>query len=158
MSFPDSGSYMSVLAAVVSPTSRRYLFSCTSDDIYLFPGGTVVINSTDPFAAPVIDLGILSTEFDVVAMIQVIKDVQTILATSPWEGYVTGIYGDLANATTDDELTEFIRNNAVTVNHAVGTAKIAEVVDSHLNVIGVSGLRVIDASILVRSFVHSLIF
>ncbi|PBK98776.1 alcohol oxidase [Armillaria gallica] len=132
MSFPDSGSYMSVLAAVVSPTSR----------------GTVVINSTDPFAAPVIDLGILSTEFDVVAMIQVIKDVQTILATSPWEGYVTGIYGDLANATTDDELTEFIRNNAVTVNHAVGTAKIGEVVDSHLNVIGVSGLRVIDASIL----------
>ncbi|KAK0482237.1 aryl-alcohol-oxidase from pleurotus Eryingii [Armillaria novae-zelandiae] len=132
MSFPDSGSYMSVLAAVVSPTSR----------------GTVVINSADPFAAPVIDLGILSTEFDIVAMIQVIKDVQTIVATSPWEGYVTGIYGDLANATTDDELTEFIRNNAVTVNHAVGTAKIGEVVDSHLNVIGVSGLRVIDASIL----------
>ncbi|KAK0445980.1 aryl-alcohol-oxidase from pleurotus Eryingii [Desarmillaria tabescens] len=131
-SFPDSGSYMSVLAAVVSPTSR----------------GTVVINSTDPFAAPVIDLGILSTEFDIVAMIQVIKDIQAILATSPWEGYVTGIYGDLANATTDDELTEFIRNNAVTVNHAVGTAKIGDVVDSHLNVIGVSGLRVIDASIL----------
>ncbi|KAG7446883.1 aryl-alcohol-oxidase from pleurotus Eryingii [Guyanagaster necrorhizus] len=132
MSYPANGSYMSILAAVVSPTSR----------------GTVTVNSTDPFAAPVIDLGILSTEFDIVAMIQVIKDIQTILATSPWEGYVTGIYGDLANATTDDELTDFIRNNAVIVNHAIGTAKIGEVVDSHLNVIGVSGLRVIDASIL----------
>lgn len=116
-------------------------------------GGTITTTSTDPFAPPDIDLRIFTTDFDISAAVQVIKDAQTFIDASPWEGYIIGPFGDLANATTDDQLAEFSRNNAVTVNHAVGTARISPdnatygVVDSELKVKGTSGLRVVDASV-----------
>ncbi|KAF9456646.1 aryl-alcohol-oxidase from pleurotus Eryingii [Collybia nuda] len=135
---PTTGSYLSMLTAVVSPTSR----------------GTVTTVSRDPFAPPKIDLNIFTTDFDISAMVQVMKDARTLISASPWDGYIIGPFGELANATTDDQLATFARNNAVTVNHPVGTARISPdnarygVVDSHLKVKGTSGLRVIDASVL----------
>lgn len=53
---------------------------------------------------------------------------------------------------TDDEIEDYIRKKGETLYHPVGTARIgqdprASVVSSELKVHGVSGLRVIDASI-----------
>ena len=74
--------------------------------------------------------------------------------------------GSLANATTDDLLDEFIRNNAGTAAHPVGTASMSSrnasygVVDPDLKVKGVAGLRIVDASVLVRLtiFLFSVVF
>ena len=50
------------------------------------------------------------------------------------------------------ELREFLRSSATTIYHPVGTCKMGEdpmaVVDSRLRVHGLSGLRVIDASVM----------
>ncbi|KAF9012815.1 aryl-alcohol-oxidase from pleurotus Eryingii [Hymenopellis radicata] len=129
---PSTGSYLTVISAVVSPTSR----------------GNTTIPSTNPWDAPIIDLQLFSTQYDIDAMVQSLKDAQTIVASEPWADYVLGPFGDLVNATTDGDLAEYSRRNAVTVNHSLGTARIGEVVDSELKVIGVSGLRVVDASVL----------
>jgi choline dehydrogenase-like flavoprotein len=53
---------------------------------------------------------------------------------------------------TDDQLREFIRRRAETIYHPVGTCKMGHdpmaVVDDHLRVHGLTGLRVVDASIM----------
>ena len=52
----------------------------------------------------------------------------------------------------DDELLEWVRNNAETTYHPVGTCKMGQddmaVVDERLRVRGIEGLRVADASIM----------
>ena len=52
----------------------------------------------------------------------------------------------------DDELLEWVRNNAETTYHPVGTCKMGQdnmaVVDERLRVRGIKGLRVADASIM----------
>ena len=53
---------------------------------------------------------------------------------------------------TPEGLTDYIRKQGTTIYHIVGTCKMGEdptaVVDSRLRVRGLSGLRVIDASIM----------
>ena len=55
---------------------------------------------------------------------------------------------------TDDQIRELLRRRVDTVYHPVGTAKMGRredvmaVVDARLRVIGLEGLRVIDASIM----------
>ncbi len=53
---------------------------------------------------------------------------------------------------SDEEIAEYIREYVETIYHPVGTCKMGNdsmaVVDAHLRVRGVEGLRVIDASIM----------
>jgi choline dehydrogenase len=57
-----------------------------------------------------------------------------------------------AHLKTDAELLEWVRNNAETTYHPVGTCKMGidpmAVVDPELRVHGIAGLRVADASIM----------
>ena len=57
-----------------------------------------------------------------------------------------------AHLRTDDEILEWVRNNAETTYHPVGTCKMGgdpmAVVDNELRVHGIQGLRVADASIM----------
>jgi choline dehydrogenase/4-pyridoxate dehydrogenase len=56
--------------------------------------------------------------------------------------------------TTDTQIDEHIKNTAITVHHPLGTCKMGSaeddsaVVDQELRVIGVEGLRVVDASVM----------
>ncbi len=53
---------------------------------------------------------------------------------------------------TDEEILDYIRSDAVSVYHPVGTCKMGHdemaVVDDRLRVHGVAGLRVADASVM----------
>lgn len=92
-------------------------------------------------------------------MVQALNDVDEIVASSAWAGYVTGAYGDLANATTDAGKLAFARANSFNVNHCVGTAYMspanasAGVVNPDLTVKGTSKLRVVDASVFVSDMI-----
>ncbi|RYF65589.1 MAG: glucose-methanol-choline oxidoreductase, partial [Comamonadaceae bacterium] len=59
-----------------------------------------------------------------------------------------------ASAQTDAQIEQFIRQYADTIYHPVGTCRMGpgamDVVDSELRVHGLSGLRVVDASIMPR--------
>ena len=59
-----------------------------------------------------------------------------------------------AGAKTDLQIEQFIRDNADTIYHPVGTCRMGsgpmDVVDAQLRVHGLQGLRVVDASIMPR--------
>lgn len=161
---PATGNYLTVLSAVVSPTSRKS-YICFVTGItkpVILSEGSVKIASTDPFAKPIIDPAVLSTNFDIQAMVQAMKDAQTFLAASPWQKDFKPVpFGDLANAKSDTDKANFARKTAVTVNHPAGTARMSPattktgVVDSQLRVKGAQFLRVVDASVFVRPYQHT---
>ncbi|KAF9439928.1 GMC oxidoreductase, partial [Macrolepiota fuliginosa MF-IS2] len=71
-----------------------------------------------------------------------------------WQNVITGFVGPLANVTTDAEVDDVIRNGSECGLHPVGTAAMSPkdaswgVVDPDLLVKHVSGLRIVDASIM----------
>ncbi|KAI0339212.1 aryl-alcohol oxidase-like protein [Trametopsis cervina] len=136
---PASGRFMTVLAAVVSPTSS----------------GTVLVNSSNPFAPPLIDLALLSTPFDLAAATKALRTVLRFISAAPaFQGLGLAPWGTLANATASDTaLKAYARSNAQTVNHLQGTVRMSRTnarggaLDSELRVKGVQGVRVVDASV-----------
>lgn len=120
-------------------------------------GGTIKLASTNPFDHPLIDPGFLTTDFDRKAIVQSINDMLTFMNASPWQKDFKPVpWGDLANATTDTQKLSYARNNAVSLAHPMGTARMssageAGVVDSQLRLKGGDGLRVVDASVFVRA-------
>lgn len=88
-------------------------------------------------------------------MREAIKAIKRFVAATPWQDYIIGPYGDLANVNTDAEIDAYLRANSATVFHPVGTASMSPknakwgVVDPDLKVKGVEGVRIIDGSVLV---------
>lgn len=77
--------------------------------------------------------------------------------TAPvWKGYVLEPFGGLANVTTDAQLDEYIRANAITTLHPTGSAAMTSpdasygVVNPDLRLKGAQGIRIVDASVMVR--------
>ena len=80
------------------------------------------------------------------------KILRKIVNTAPFSNRLECENGAGADAQTDDEIIEHIRNHAATIYHPAGTCKMGNdemaVVDDRLRVRGLSGLRVADASIM----------
>lgn len=87
-------------------------------------------------------------------MREAIKSAFRFASAPAWNGYVISPFGLQFNS-TDDEIDEWIRANGGTVYHPVGSASMSPkgaswgVVDPDLSVKGLSGLRVVDLSIVV---------
>ena len=117
-------------------------------------GGSLKLASSDPFAKPLIDPNFLTTTFDIFALRETVKAVKRFVASSAWADYVVGPVGGLAS-TTDSDIETYIREQASTGLHPVGTASMSPkgaqwgVVDPDLKVKGVEGVRVVDASVFV---------
>lgn len=121
-------------------------------------GGSLTIGSNNPFDDPLIDPGFYTSEFDLATTREGIKSATKFVRAPVWENVVTDLLGPLANATTDAEIDDVIRNTAATGLHPIGTASMSPknanwgVVDPDLLVKKVSGLRIVDASIMVSTY------
>ena len=115
--------------------------------------GSLRLASTDATAAPLIDPQFLSHPEDMAQLLQGVRHGQRILA-QPALREVSQEWAASAQATTDAQLEQWIRQNADTIYHPVGTCRMGQdamaVVDAQLRVHGVPGLRVVDASIMPR--------
>lgn len=129
-----------------------YGFSCHACVLRPFSRGSVSLNSADPLADPLIDPRFLSDKRDLQLMIKAAKITRRILTADALTPYrdkeMFGLHDDM----TDAQWEQHINARADTIYHPVGTCKMGTdemaVVDPHLRVHGLQGLRVIDASIM----------
>ncbi|KJA17033.1 GMC oxidoreductase [Hypholoma sublateritium FD-334 SS-4] len=134
---PATGSYFTILTALLTPTSR----------------GTVKIQSTNPFDAPLIDPNMLTTKWDLKVLRESVKAAKRFASAPAWNGYITGTMGKLSSE-TDEGLDDHARQNASTIFHPTSTASMSSysspdgVVNPDLTVKGTYGLRIVDLSVL----------
>lgn len=116
--------------------------------------GTVGLVSADPYADPAILTNFLSAEEDrrvARAGIRIARDVAAQPAFDPFRG--EEIWPGAA-VQSDDEIDAWVRRTGETIYHPVGTCRMGRVgdplavVDANCRVIGMRGLRVIDASVM----------
>ena len=116
--------------------------------------GEITLRSDDPTADPVIDPQYLTEGDDLETLLDGVKLVREILQAEPFDEYRGDEVAPGADAQSDEELIEHIRETAESLYHPVGTCKMGDdemaVVDDQLGVHGVDGLRVVDASIMPR--------
>jgi choline dehydrogenase/4-pyridoxate dehydrogenase len=139
----------------LAPFKRPFVDSFACRIVLLRPQarGDVTLASADPFAHPRIRQGLLSTAEDWRKLRNGIKIFREIARSTVLAPFVTREIGPGADVTNDAELEAHTRKTAVTAHHPAGTCRMGSpndptaVVDSELRVIGVDGLRVVDASI-----------
>ena len=114
--------------------------------------GEVTINSADPTQLPKIIPNYLSTEGDRKIAIESIKVARKIAEADSLKKHILDEYVPGQSFISDEELLEAAKNNSQSIYHPVGTCKMGDdensVVDEQLKVHGISGLRVVDASIM----------
>ncbi|KAG2009740.1 aryl-alcohol oxidase, variant 3 [Coprinopsis cinerea AmutBmut pab1-1] len=142
--YPIPGPNLLLGPYLLSPTSR----------------GTVKLSSSNPFDDPQVDLGLLTSTFDVLALREALNMAQKIANASTfaeWNLTLAEPWSTIS-AMSEEEIIETIRNIAGGAGHIVGTAAMSRVdapygvVNPDLTVKKVSGLRVVDASIMVSDF------
>jgi choline dehydrogenase-like flavoprotein len=110
----------------------------------------VRLGSADPSDAVLIDPNYLSHPKDVEHMVAGAERTRAIMQESALSKYIIEDYP--APYIEKDGMLGYIRNKSDTIYHPVGTCRMGaddkSVVDLELKVRGVSGLRVIDASIM----------
>lgn len=128
---------------------------------YYHSGGNLKLNSTDPFAFPIINPNFFDSEFDQAIMVGAVRAARRFVEAAPWKGFVTGRFGVVNGANTDEEIIAASRQSIVTIWHPTSTARMSPkaakfgVVDPQLLVKGAKGLRIVDASIFVRFYTYS---
>ena len=116
--------------------------------------GEILINSNDPLAPPPIRPNYLASEHDCRTLIDGLRHARRIAAQPALAKFIAAETQPGQMADSDDDLLDFARRSGKTLYHPVGTCKMGPrrdrtaVVDHRLKVHGVSGLRVIDASIM----------
>ena len=116
--------------------------------------GTVLIRSADPRTPPAIDPRYLTDPDgeDEATLLRGVRLARRLLAQEPLASFVDGEILPGEDARTDDELRAHLRALSQTLYHPAGTCRMgsdaAAVVDPHLRVRGIDGLRIADASVM----------
>ena len=114
--------------------------------------GSVRIRSADPRVPPAIRYNYLATEHDRRTMLEGMRLLRRILDQPAMRPYIAAEHMPGAQVQSDDEWLAYFRETGSTIYHPTCTAKMGTgadaVVDSHLRVKGLAGLRVVDASVM----------
>ncbi len=124
-----------ILPSLVNPKSRGY----------------VKLRSNNPLDPPVVQPNFLQHPSDLKMMIKGVKKAIEIINQQPFANLVKEIICPPA-IEKDEAIAEHIKNSLETIYHPVGTCKMGNdqqaVVNHELRVHGITGLRVVDASIM----------
>ncbi|MDZ8140744.1 MAG: GMC family oxidoreductase N-terminal domain-containing protein [Nostoc sp. DedQUE04] len=114
--------------------------------------GSVSLRSPDPKDPPIIQMNFLQSQSDVQKVIKGVRIMRQLFDTSAFAQFRGDEIAPGADVTSDQALSSYIRSVCVSGYHPAGTCKMGTdpttVVDSELRVRGVTGLRVVDASIM----------
>ncbi len=114
--------------------------------------GSIALRSTDPFDTPAIRANYLSTDADMRVIVEGVRLARQLAHTKAFQPYRGDELHPGPHVKNDDEIAAFIRAEAQTLYHPVGTCKMGTdalaVVDPRLRVRGIQALRVVDASVM----------
>ncbi|RAP62609.1 choline dehydrogenase [Achromobacter sp. HZ01] len=116
--------------------------------------GSIHIKSADPLAGPAIRPNFLSAQVDRDSLVGGMMAARRIVGQPALRPYVAAEMSPGADVQRYDEWLDFARRNGQTIYHPIGTCRMGSddgaVTDARLRVNGVSGLRVVDASVMPR--------
>jgi choline dehydrogenase len=114
--------------------------------------GTIMAQSPDPFQYPAIRPNYLSAPSDIRVLISGVEQTRRIFAQPAMAPYSVEETVPGPGIASDEQFAAYARKAGTNVFHPVGTCKMGTdpmaVVDPRLRVIGLGGLRVIDASVM----------
>ncbi|MGE0416048.1 MAG: GMC family oxidoreductase [Acetobacteraceae bacterium] len=114
--------------------------------------GSIHITAKTASKPPAIRFNFLSAQLDRDVTVAAMRMTRRIMTAPAMQGIATDELTPGINIDSDDELLDWVRKNAETTYHPVGTCKMGRdpmaVVDDQLRVHGMEGLRVADASIM----------
>jgi len=116
--------------------------------------GRIRLRSADPRHRPAIDPGYLSDGGgDARALVAGLKMAREFVTAKPMAAICRSEVAPGAHVRSDAELLDYVRSSVGTLYHPVGTCAMGReskwsVVDTELRVRGVTGLRVVDASVM----------
>ncbi|MBR8740885.1 GMC family oxidoreductase [Nocardiopsis sp. MG754419] len=117
--------------------------------------GRLYLTSDDPQVPPALDFRYFTDPdgYDERTIVDGLKIAREVAATEPFRSWIKREVAPGPEVRTDEELSEYGRRAAHTVYHPAGTCRMGAVdddgavVDPHLRVRGLRGLRVADASV-----------
>jgi len=114
--------------------------------------GSIHVSSKAPNLPPAVRFNFLSAQLDRDVTLEAMRITRRIMTSPAMRAIASDEIAPGVNLQSDDELLDWVRNNAETTYHPVGTCKMGSdpmaVVDDQLRVRGMEGLRVADASIM----------
>jgi choline dehydrogenase len=126
----------------------------TADAVVLHPEsrGTITLRSANPADKPRISLNVLATDGDLGTARRGVRLARRIYSTAPQAELVEKEIAPGPAVQSDADLNAYIRARAGVTQHPVGTCTMGvgpdAVLDPQLRVRGVTGLRVVDASVM----------
>lgn len=127
---------------------------CTLNAYLVRPKSRGTVKPSGNGQGPIIDPNFLSESEDLKKTVDAVKLSRKIMAQGAITGYLAQEHFPGPDTASDSELEDFVRQQARTGYHPVGTCRMgsdeASVVDTSLRVRGISGLRVVDNSVMPR--------
>ena len=135
-----------------APQEGNHGFSLRVSPVNPESRGWIGLRSADPAAPALIQPNYLEDEADCRTTIAGIRLVRDVIAQPAFDAYRGAELAPGAALQSDADLTSWLRANAMTTFHPVGTCRMGTdpmaVVDARLAVHGIEGLRVADASVM----------
>ncbi|MCD0502009.1 GMC family oxidoreductase [Bordetella petrii] len=114
--------------------------------------GSIHIKSADPGCQPSIRPNFLSAAEDQECLVRGMRLARDIVGQPAMRHYIDHEMSPGTSTSTDEQWLDFARGNGQSIYHPVGTCRMGTddraVVDPRLRVIGLQGLRVVDASVM----------
>ena len=158
---PNMQLYMQAISTITAAKGSRPLldpdpfeaFSLGLSSCQPTSRGAIAIRSADPAAAPKIVANAYGTEHDRIEMLAAVKFLRRLAAMPSLAAVIEEELLPGPTCQSDSELLDDMARRSGTVYHPVGSCRMgpdaaSAVVDARLRVHGISGLRVIDASIM----------
>ncbi|KAL7916227.1 GMC oxidoreductase [Trichoderma velutinum] len=148
---PRTPAYEIAPGIFADPTTGGSFFATPVILMHPQSTGKISLRSSDPGAAPVIQLNYLQNPYDRRVLVESTKKVIDFVYNSriPAVEPIVGLTGK-----TDEDILQFVRNTVSTSWHPLGTVKMGRLDDetacvgSDFRVIGVENLRVADMSVV----------
>jgi choline dehydrogenase-like flavoprotein len=153
---PDIQFHLGLGSGIEAGMARMKHAGVTLNSAYLRPRsrGTIRLAGADPAAAPLIDPNYWADPWDRDMAIKGLRVAREIMGQPALKRFVQAEVLPGAALRTDAQLFDYACANAKTDHHPVGTCRMgpagdpASVVTPDLKLIGIDGLRVVDASVM----------